>query len=91
VALARFIGIEQALWIQVEGYDRVQAIANEDLDRTTEEKTSAVHFVRFELTSEMVSAAKQGATIKAGISHPEYDEETLLSDAVRQSLVGDLH
>ncbi|TVT54918.1 MAG: DUF3501 family protein [Sedimenticola thiotaurini] len=91
VALARFIGIEQALWIQVDGYDRVHAIANEDLDRTTDEKTSAVHFVRFELTSEMVSAAKQGATIKAGISHPEYDEETVLSQAVRESLVGDLH
>ncbi|MCW8947559.1 MAG: DUF3501 family protein, partial [Sedimenticola sp.] len=91
VALARFIGIEQALWIQVDGYDRVHAIANEDLDRTTDEKTSAVHFVRFELTSEMVSAAKKGAAITAGITHPEYDEKTVLSQAVRESLVGDLH
>ncbi|MCW8976654.1 MAG: DUF3501 family protein, partial [Sedimenticola sp.] len=84
-------GIEQALWIQVDGYDRVHAIANEDLDRTTDEKTSAVHFVRFELTSEMVSAAKKGAAITAGITHPEYDEKTVLSQAVRESLVGDLH
>lgn len=91
VALAQFIGIEQALWIQVDGYDRVHAIANEDLDRTTDEKTSAVHFVRFELTSEMVSAAKKGAAITAGITHPEYDEKTVLSQAVRESLVGDLH
>ncbi len=90
-ALARFVGIEQALWVQVEGYDRVHAIANEDLDRSTDEKTSAVHFVRFELTPEMAAAAKTGAAITAGITHPEYDEKTVLSQAVRESLVGDLH
>ncbi len=90
-ALARFVGIEKALWVQVEGLDRVYAIANEDLDRSTDDKTSAVHFVRFELSAAMVSAAKQGVSIKAGISHPEYDEETVLNNTVRESLVGDLH
>ncbi len=89
--LAKLIGVEKALWIQVDGFDRVTPIANEDLERETEEKTSSVHFVRFELSSEMVSAAKQGAQIKAGIDHSAYNEETVIADAVRESLVGDLH
>ncbi|WP_211245086.1 DUF3501 family protein [Sedimenticola selenatireducens] len=90
-ALARLIGVEKALWVQVEGFDKVHPVANEDLDRTTEDKTSAVHFVRFELTPEMAVAAKQGATIRAGISHPAYTEETVVSENVRNSLAGDLH
>jgi hypothetical protein len=89
--LAKLIGVEKALWIQVDGFDRVTPIANEDLERETEEKTSSVHFVRFELSPEMVSAAKQGAQIKAGIDHAAYNEEIVISDAVRESLVGDLH
>ncbi len=89
-ALARMIGIERALWVQVEGFDKVTPIANEDLDRETDEKTSSVHFVRFELTPEMAAAAKQGATLKAGIDHPAYREETLIPPAIRESLVGDL-
>ncbi|MET0117927.1 MAG: DUF3501 family protein [Sedimenticola sp.] len=91
VMLARLIGVERALYVQVEGFDRVHPIANEDLDRETEEKTSSVHFVRFELTGEMVVAAKQGAPIRAGIDHPAYSDETLLPEQVRSSLVGDLH
>ena len=90
-ALAQLIGIEKKLWVQVEGFDKVFAIANEDLDRETEEKTSAVHFVRFELSAEMVSAAKQGSQIKAGTDHANYQEETIISGGVRESLVGDLH
>ncbi len=90
-ALARLIGIEKGLWVKVEGFDKVHPIANEDLDRATEDKTSSVHFVRFELTPEMVAAAKQGAEIRAGIDHPNYTAETLLSPASRESLVGDLH
>ena len=90
-ALARMIGIEKALWVQVEGFERVHPIANEDLDRETEDKTSSVHFVRFELTPEMAAAAKQGAQIRAGIDHPAYNEETVLPTSVRDSLVGDLH
>jgi len=90
-ALARLIGIEKELWVQVDGFDKVFAIANEDLDRETEEKTSAVHFVRFELSADMVSAAKQGGQIKAGIGHKNYQESTIISDDIRSSLVGDLH
>jgi len=90
-ALARLIGIERGLWVQVEGFDKVTPIANEDLERETAEKTSAVHFIRFELTPEMSAAAKQGAWIKAGIEHPAYTEETTLSPEIRDSLTGDLH
>lgn len=90
-ALAKMIGIERALWVQVEGFDKVNPIANEDLERETEDKTSSVHFVRFELTPEMAAAVKQGAQIKAGIEHPAYTEQTTLSPEVRDSLAGDLH
>ncbi len=89
--LARLIGVDQALWVQVEGFDKVHPVANEDLERTTEDKTSSVHFVRFELTPEMAAAAKGGAAIRAGISHPAYSAETVLDENVRNSLVGDLH
>ena len=91
VALSRLIGIERTLWVQVDGYDKVFAIANEDLDRETEDKTSAVHFVRFELSDEMVAAAKQGSEIKSGIDHEAYKETTIILNEIRASLVGDLH
>lgn len=71
-ALAKLIGIEDRLFIQVEGQSRVYAIADEDLERETEEKTSAVHFVRFELTPEMKSALKSGAQMMVGCDHPNY-------------------
>jgi hypothetical protein len=90
-ALMRMIGIERELWVQVEGFDKVNPIANEDLERETEDKTSSVHFVRFELTPEMAAAVKQGAQIGAGIDHPAYTEETTLSSGIRDSLAGDLH
>ena len=90
-ALAALIGVEKALWIAVDGFPRVHPIANEDLDRETEDKTSSVHFVRFELTQEMVNAAKQGAQISAGIDHPAYQKTTIIEPAVRESLVGDLN
>jgi hypothetical protein len=79
------------VWLQVEGFDRVHPIANEDLDRETEDKTSSVHFMRFELTPEMAAAVKGGASIKAGIDHPAYHEEIDVPAAVRDSLAGDLH
>ena len=72
VALAKLIGIEDRLFIQVEGQARVYAIADEDLERETAEKTSAVHFVRFELTPEMKSALKSGAQMRVGCDHPNY-------------------
>lgn len=90
-ALARLHGIEKTLYIQINGFDNVYPIANEDLDRETEEKTASVHFVRFELSPEMITAVKQGATIRAGIDHPAYSEEVEIPDEVRESLVGDLH
>ncbi len=71
-ALARLIGIEDRLFIQVEGQARVYAIADEDLERENAEKTSAVHFVRFELTQSMKDALKGGAQMMLGCDHPNY-------------------
>ncbi len=71
-ALAKLIGIEDRLFIQVEGQDRVYAIADEDLERENSEKTSAVHFVRFELTEPMKRALKGGAQMMVGCDHPNY-------------------
>ncbi len=71
-ALAKLIGIEDRLFVQVEGQPRVYAIADEDLDRENDEKTSAVHFVRFELTAEMKAALKGGAQMMVGCDHPNY-------------------
>jgi hypothetical protein len=89
-ALARLIGIEKTVWVQVEGYGKVFAIANEDLDRETEDKTAAVHFLRFEFTPEMIAAIRQGATVRAGIAHPDCREEVEIPDKVRDSLADDL-
>ncbi|MFC5302557.1 DUF3501 family protein [Azospira restricta] len=88
--LAQLHGIEKAVWMQVADFARVHPIANEDLDRETEDKTAAVHFLRFELTPAMVAAVKQGAAIRAGIDHPGYRAEATLPQAVRDSLAGDL-
>jgi hypothetical protein len=88
--LAQLIGIEDRVWVQVAGHDRVFAIADEDLERETAEKTSSVHFLRFELNSGMVSALKQGAAIAMGIDHPAYRASADIAPAVRESLVRDL-
>ncbi len=71
-ALAKLIGVEDRLFVQVEGQPRVYAIADEDLDRENGEKTSAVHFVRFELTADMKAALKGGAQMMVGCDHPNY-------------------
>jgi hypothetical protein len=89
-ALAKMVGIEDKVWVKVGDHERVHPISNEDLDRTTEDKTSSVHFMRFELSADMVSDAKSGASITMGIDHPAYNYEVELSDSVRQSLVNDL-
>ena len=89
--LAKLIGIEKALYVQVEGFDRVHPIANEDLDRETEDKTSSVHFVRFELSDAMISAVKHKAQVSVGIDHVNYHGQTILADEVRASLAGDLN
>jgi len=88
--LAKLIGVEKALWLQVEGYAKVHPIANEDMDRETEDKTSSVHFVRFELTPEMVGAAKEGSPINVGIDHQHYQAHAVVPNDVRQALVIDL-
>ncbi|MGW8227340.1 MAG: DUF3501 family protein [Gammaproteobacteria bacterium] len=89
-ALARLIGIENKVWIQVAGFDKVYPIANEDLERTTEEKTSSVHFLRFEFTPEMVAAAKQGADMAMGVEHENYYiEMNPVAANIRDSLVAD--
>ena len=88
--LAKLIGIDRKTWVQVDDLDRVYAISNEDLERETEEKTSSVHFMRFELTPEMVEAAKAGAPIRVGIDHPHYQHEVTLDEETRRSLVADL-
>ena len=88
--LAKLVGVEDALYMRVEGFDRVHPIANEDLERTTDEKTSSVHFVRFELSDEMAEAAKGGAAIHAGIDHAAYTEEVQLNPEQRDSLAADL-
>ena len=91
-ALASLIHIEKAIWLQVAGFEKVRPIANEDLERSTEEKTSAVHFLRFELTQPMIDALKGGAALSAGIDHPNYNYSVEMVDAsVRASLLKDLH
>lgn len=89
-ALSRLIGIEKKVWMQVDGFDKVYPIANEDLERETEGKTAAVHFLRFELTPGMIAAAKAGAPIRAGIDHDLYRESVTVPEPVRASLVADL-
>lgn len=90
-ALAQLIGVEHRVWVQVGEAARVFALANEDLPRSTDEKTSAVHFLRFELTPQMVAAAKAGAPISVGIDHPRLAYQIdALPEATRDSLVADL-
>jgi len=89
--LAKLIGIENKIWMQVEGFDKIFAIADEDLERDNAEKTSAVHFMRYELDSNMIEAVKNGATISAGVDHENY--QTSLSPIpknIRDSLASDL-
>jgi hypothetical protein len=90
-ALARMVGIEDRVWVRVDGFDPVWAIADEDLERETEEKTSSVHFMRFELSPDMVNAVKAGAAISTGIDHEGYAHTVAaLPGDVRDSLSEDL-
>ncbi len=89
--LARLKGIEDRCWVQVAGQPKVFAIADEDLERENEEKTSSVHFLRFELTPPMVAAMKAGAALSLGVDHEQYRHEiNPVSGAVQSSLRGDL-
>ena len=91
IALRNMVGIEQRVWVRVEDFPPVYAIADEDLERSTEEKTSAVHFLRFELDSDMRQAMARGASLSAGIQHSAYQHTipTVSSDII-SSLSADL-
>ena len=90
-ALAKLKGIEDRTWVQVAGHERVFAIADEDLERETDEKTSSVHFLRFELAPAMAESLKHGAALAVGIDHPHYREELSPIPAdVRAALLRDL-
>jgi len=88
--LARLIGVEDRMFVEVEGHERVYAIADEDLDRENDEKTSAVHFVRFEFTPAMVAAIKAGASVKLGCDHRNYPAHVTIAPETLASLAGDL-
>jgi hypothetical protein len=90
--LARLINVEDRVWVQVQGYEKVFAIADEDLERENDEKTSSVHFLRFELAPVMIAALKEGAALAAGIDHPACQATVApVPDVIRTSLCGDLH
>ena len=88
--LARLIGVEDRMFVEVEGHARVYAIADEDLDRETEEKTSAVHFVRFEFPPAAAAAVKAGASVKLGCDHKNYPAHITIAPEALTSLAGDL-
>ena len=89
--LQRLVGIEEKVYLQIDDGKRIFPIADEDLERSSAEKTSAVHFLRFELSADEASALKQGATLAAGIDHDNYNvEKHPVGDSIRQSLVADL-
>lgn len=90
--LRQLIGVEDRCWVRVGDCAKVYAIADEDLERENEDKTSSVHFLRFELDQPMVDAAKSGAALAAGCDHPRYHETMApLPEPLRLSLLADLH
>ena len=91
VQLQRLIGVERHIWAQVADFSRITPVADEDLERETEDKTSSVHFMRFELTPEMAAAVKAGAAISVGIDHPAYSHSVEpIAQNIRDSLAEDL-
>jgi hypothetical protein len=90
-ALAKLRGIERRVWVAVDGFERISAIADEDLERENDEKTSAVHFLRFEFEAPMIAALKRGAALGFGIDHPAYTAAIpAVADATRAALIADL-
>lgn len=88
--LAKLVGVENRVWARVRGLDKVFGIANEDLERSTELKTSSVHFMRFEFTDDMVAALKQGAQLSFGVDHEHCSESVdPVPEATRESLLAD--
>ncbi|MEO8104599.1 MAG: DUF3501 family protein [Betaproteobacteria bacterium] len=90
IALTQLKGIEDRTWVQVEGSPKVYAIADEDLARENETKTSSVHFLRFELSEEMAAALKYGVSLSMGVDHPQYMASLQISNDTRAALVADL-
>ena len=91
VRLAALRGIEDRCWVQVQGFDKIWSIADEDLERENDEKTSSVHFLRFELTREMCERVREGAEVSIGIDHPNYSHVIeSLPTPIRNSLANDL-
>jgi hypothetical protein len=88
--LQQLVGIEDLIWVRVGSADKVFAIADEDMERSTAEKTSAVHFLRFELGAELVADLKNGAVLCAGADHPIESAEVEMSPAMHESLIADL-
>jgi hypothetical protein len=88
--LAALKGIEREVWVQVDAHKPVRAIADEDLERENEDKTSAVHFLRFDLDAAMRAALRRGAAVKAGVDHPHYRAAVELTSEQRSALVSDL-
>ena len=89
-ALGKLIGVEDKVWVQIEGFEKVFPIADEDLERENSEKTSSVHFLRFELTADMKYSLKEGSKLMMGVDHDNYAFNSVMSDQVRLSLLGDL-
>ena len=85
--LSELVGVEHKIWAQVEGMDKVFAIANEDLERSNEEKTSAVHFMRFELTAGMIEALRSGAGLTFGSDHAGYPYQANISTKTSEALI----
>jgi hypothetical protein len=91
VALAKMKNVEDSIWMQVDGHEKIIPFANEDIPRSNDDKTSAVHFLRFELDKDMITSLKNGASLSAGITHTEYDHTVdVVPDNIKELLLKDL-
>jgi len=90
VQLEKMLGIEDLVWVQIDGFDKVWAIADEDLERSNDTKTSAVHFMRFELATDMIEGLKRGNALAMGITHDAYANTLKINDDIKASLINDL-
>ncbi|MFM9912791.1 MAG: DUF3501 family protein [Methylophilaceae bacterium] len=90
VALTKLVGIELAVWLKVGDFPAIRPISNEDLERSSPDKTAAVHFMRFELTPEMIEAVKNGVAIQGGIDHAQYQCSAQVTNNIRETLAQDL-
>ena len=91
ICLEQLVGIEDTVWIGTDDHNKIYAISNEDLDRSREEKTAAVHFMRFQIDENTLQDLKSGKAIIAGIDHPKMPLRTVISEPVRSSLLNDIY